>query len=83
MHPQTVSNLSQNLATLLNYPGSYSRHAQHLPLFVISDSAYREAIEGERRQQLAELQAKAAALRERLAAIEAQVQALEGGKPEA
>lgn len=75
--------LYDNLAALLDYPGSYTRHAQHLPLLVISDSAYREAIEGERRQQLAELQAKAAALRERLAAIEAQAEALEGGKAEA
>lgn len=75
--------LYDNLATLLDYPGSYSRHAQHLPLLVISDSAYREAIEAERRQHLAELQAKAAGLRERLAAIEAQVAALDDGKPEA
>lgn len=79
-----MATLSQNLATLLDFPGSYSRHAQHLPLLVISDSAYREAIEAERQQQLAELRARAAALRERLAAIEAQVKTLEGdGKAEA
>lgn len=78
-----MATLAQNLSALLDYPGSYSRHAQHLPLLVISDSAYREAMERERLLELAELRGKAARLRQQLAAIEAQVETLEAaGKPD-
>lgn len=57
------------------------RHA-HAPLYVISDSAYREVLDAQRREHLAALEADATHLRQRLAACEAQIQELTPVKPD-
>lgn len=62
----------------------WARYRSFYPpnVVVVSDSTYNAHLEARKQEQIAELRATAASLRDALAAVESKIEALGGSKPD-